>query len=90
MLDPIDNTNVALRLQDVANRIPDGIAVVEQRAGRTGKPRYHQATFRQLDDDSSRIARQLRARGVEPGDRLVLLVPPAHAFGLTYLGECIL
>ncbi len=47
----------------------------------TGSQRlYRHVTFRQLDQDSDRIARGLRALGVQPGTRLVLLVRPGIDF----------
>ena len=47
---------------------------------RRGKRRYRQVSFRQLDDDSERIARGLHAIGVTPGTRLALLVRPGIDF----------
>ncbi len=41
---------------------------------------YRHVTFRQLDQDSDRIARGLRALGVTPGTRLALLVRPGIDF----------
>ena len=75
-----EGNNVARRLRGVAQRNPDGVAIVEQRASRRGVVSYRQVTFRQLDDDSSRIAGQLRDHGVRSGERLVLLVPPGIDF----------
>jgi len=73
--------NVGLRLSETARRDPDGVAVVEPlpRKGR-GKRRYRQVTFRELDEDTDRIAAGLRELGVRPGTRLVLLVPPSIDF----------
>ncbi|MFV1964906.1 MAG: fatty acid CoA ligase family protein [Pirellulaceae bacterium] len=73
--------NVGLRLADTARRDPDGVAVVEP-AGRdrAGKGQYRHVSFRELDEDSSRIAAGLLACGVKPGSRLVLLVPPGIDF----------
>ena len=41
-----------------------------------GRARWAQVTFRQLDRLVDRRARALRAAGVAPGDKVVLLVPP--------------
>jgi len=41
-----------------------------------GKRRYRHVAFRELDEDSSRIAGALHGMGVTPGTRLALLVPP--------------
>ncbi|NUM79774.1 AMP-binding protein [bacterium] len=73
--------NVATRLSAMARKLPDAIAVVEARGhGPEGRQRYRQATFRELDEDSSRIAAGLRQMGVRPGTRLALLVRPGVDF----------
>jgi len=73
--------NVAARLTAMAQIMPDGVAVVEPLGyGRRRKRRYRQVTFRQLDQDSDRIARALRELGVLPGTRLALLVRPGIDF----------
>jgi len=73
--------NVAARLTAMAQAMPDAIAVVEpQGYDGTGKRRYRQVTFRELDQDSDRIARGLRQLGVTPGTRLALLVRPGIDF----------
>jgi len=73
--------NVAARLTAWARQMPDGLAVIEPLGyGPAGKRRYRHVTFKQLDDDSSRIARGLRDLGVEPGMRLALLVRPGIDF----------
>lgn len=69
--------NVASRLIAGAESMPEAIAVVEPLGyDRGGRRRYRHVTFRELDEDSSRIARGLHALGVTPGTRLALLVPP--------------
>ncbi len=73
--------NVARRLTAMAQSRPDAVAVVEPLdydAG--GKRRYRQFTFRELDEDSDRIAAGLCRLGVRPGTRLALLVPPGVDF----------
>jgi len=73
--------NVAARLTAMAEEMPEAVAVVEPLDhGPDGKRRYRQVTFRQLDQDSDRIARGLREMGVEPGRRLALLVRPGIDF----------
>ena len=73
--------NVAQRLTVMAEARPDAIAVVEPLGyDARGKRRYRHVTFRQLDDDSDRIARGLRELGVTPGTRLALLVRPGIDF----------
>lgn len=73
--------NVARRLSRMAEARPDAIAVVEP-LGYDARSRrqYRHLTFRQLDDDTDRIARGLRKLGVLPGTRLALLVPPGIDF----------
>lgn len=78
---PAPVVNVGLRLSEMAERRPDAMAV----AAPTGRDRdqrrqYQQLSFRELDDDSSRIAAGLTAMGVEPGTRLALLTPPGVDF----------
>lgn len=73
--------NVGLRLSHAAAENPAGIAVAEPR-GRdaAGRIRYRTVTFRELDDDSNRIAAGLIERGARPGMRLVLMVPQSIDF----------
>lgn len=47
---------------------------------RAGRATYSQLTFRQLDEESDRLARGLQALGVKPGCRLVLMVRPSIEF----------
>ena len=77
-----DNTsNVASRLTAMAQAMPDALAVAEPLGyDRTGSRKYRHVTFRELDDDSDRIARGLVELGVEPGTRLALLVRPGIDF----------
>jgi acyl-CoA synthetase (AMP-forming)/AMP-acid ligase II len=73
--------NVGRRLSVVAASMPDAVAAVEPLDyDARGKRRYRQVSFRQLDDDSERIARGLHAIGVTPGTRLALLVRPGIDF----------
>jgi acyl-CoA synthetase (AMP-forming)/AMP-acid ligase II len=61
----------------MAQRQPYTLAVVAP-AGRdsSGRARYVHLTYRQLDEDSDRIALGLRASGIAPGTRAVLMVRP--------------
>ncbi len=73
--------NVASRLTAMAQQMPEAVAIVETLApDRQGNRRYHHVTFRQLDDDSDRIANGLHRMGVAPGIRLALLVRPGIDF----------
>ncbi|MGB6044113.1 MAG: fatty acid CoA ligase family protein, partial [Pirellulales bacterium] len=73
--------NVAARMTEYARESPHQIAVAET-AGRdaTGKYRYRQVTYGQLEEDSNRLASGLQQLGVEPGTRMVLLVRPGIDF----------
>ncbi|MBI3464977.1 MAG: AMP-binding protein, partial [Planctomycetes bacterium] len=74
-------TNVAGRLAQTAAEMPDALAVVvPKRRDRKGNYRYARYTFRELDQDSDRLARGLRRLGVQPGTRLALLVRPGFDF----------
>ncbi len=90
--EPQHNGNVARRLTEMAARMPDATAVAEPLGyGYGGRRQYRQVTFRELDQDSDRIAAGLHTLGVEPGTRLALLVRPgidfiALAFGLLKSG----
>jgi acyl-CoA synthetase (AMP-forming)/AMP-acid ligase II len=76
-----NSLNVARRLTAMAQERPDGVAVAEPLGyDARGQRRYRQVSFRQLDEDSDRIARGLRRLGVRPGTRLALLVPPGIEF----------
>lgn len=68
-------TNVADRLARIAAQMPTATAVVDARRGADAT-----CTFRQLDADATAIARRLIDLGVQPGARLVLLVPPGVEF----------
>ncbi|MFV9454309.1 amino acid adenylation domain-containing protein, partial [Rhodococcus sp. NM-2] len=56
-------------LVDAAHRDPDAIAVVDAAGGGIG------VTYRQLDDDSTRLARLLLARGAGPETVVALALP---------------
>src|SRR5262245_45909348 len=73
--------NVGLRLTETARLNPDGIAIAMPRGtDANGKLIYQTLTFKQLDDDSDRLAGGLWSMGVRPGMRLVLMVPPSIDF----------
>ncbi len=70
--------NVADRLTKIARLLPSGIAIAEPSGPvkKFGQDRdYALTTFKTLDQRSTEIARGLIAWGVEPGMRLVSLVP---------------
>jgi acyl-CoA synthetase (AMP-forming)/AMP-acid ligase II len=73
--------NVAERLTATAQSMPDAVAVVEPLGHDTrGKRRYRQCTFRELEEDSNRLATGLAGLGVRSGTRLALLVRPGVDF----------
>jgi olefin beta-lactone synthetase len=73
--------NVARRLAATAARMPDALAVVVPRSrGSNGRRRYDTYTFRQLDEESNRLASGLRDLGVAPRTRIALLVRPGMEF----------
>ncbi|MEP2312153.1 fatty acid CoA ligase family protein [Rhodopirellula bahusiensis] len=70
--------NVASRLTAIAKILPGAIAIAEPSgpAKRDGSDRdYALTTFKTLDERSTQTARGLLASGIEPGMRLVSLVP---------------
>ncbi len=88
----VNRLNIADRLSESARRWPDQIAVV-QPVGRdsAGIYRYRSWTFAELEREANQIAFGLRAWGIEPGERIVLMVRPgfefiALAFGLMRAG----
>ena len=76
-----ESLNIADRLTASASRWPNQIAVV-QPAGRdsTGQYRYRTWTFAQLEGEATAIANGLLAWGMQPGQRLVLMVRPSIEF----------
>lgn len=70
--------NVASRLTAIAKILPGAIAIAEPSgpAKRDGSDRdYALTTFKTLDERSTQTARGLLASGIEPGMRMVSLVP---------------
>lgn len=73
--------NIAERLRQSALARPSQRAVVfPSGRDRLGRVTYSQLTFRQLDQESDRLARGLWEMGVRPGTRLVLMVRPSLEF----------
>ncbi len=66
--------NIAAALVERARQQPDTIALIEPR---DGEARW---AFRQLDDESNRLARGLARLGIARGTRTVLMVPPSLRF----------
>lgn len=79
--------NVAERLARQARERPNEEAVVKQ----SGLDEFRTVTYRELEDETERLARGLRRMGLGPGVRTVLMVPPgpemvALAFALLRSG----
>lgn len=73
--------NVAERLAQIARQIPDAVAVAcPGRGDVAGRHTYATCTFRELDQDATSLACGFAELGVQPGTRLVLLVPPSVEF----------
>lgn len=73
--------NIAARLRTSAENFPHQRAVVfPEGRDAEGRVTYSQLTFRQLDQESDRLAHGLHQMGVEPGMRLVLMVRPSLEF----------
>ena len=78
--------NVAAHLPAMAERQPHTFAVVFP-AGRdaSGRVKYTHLTYRQLEDESSRLASGLESIGIQRGTRTVLMVKPSlDFFALTF------
>ncbi len=72
--------NIARRLTETAARMSDALAVVVPRGRRSGKRQYDTLTFRQLEEDTNRLASGLVSAGLRPGMRIALLVRPGSEF----------
>ncbi len=70
------NCNVAARLQAMAAKIPDQIAIASPlgRSSAGTARRYRTSTFTQLELTTNSIAAGLQELGIKPGMRIVLLV----------------
>ena len=69
--------NLASNLVDTADVHAGRVAV---RMGETG------TTYRELDQASARVAGLLRERGVNPGDRIAIMLPNVAEFAVVYYG----
>jgi olefin beta-lactone synthetase len=74
-------TNIAAALPTMAALQPDRMAI----AWPDGRGGFSECTFRELDEDSSRIAAAFTAYGIRRGMRAVVMVPPSlDLFALTF------
>src|SRR5205807_4376615 len=66
---------------ETARRMPGAIGIAEPAGRRSdGRRDYRQLTFRELDEDSDRLASGLVQMGAAPGTRLAMFVPPSIDF----------
>ena len=81
-----DYVNIAAHLPAMAERQPYTLAVVfPEGRDRQGRVSYTHYTFRQLDEESDRIAHGLERIGIGRGVRTVLMVKPSlEFFALTF------
>ncbi len=79
-------SNVAYHLRRFAQSQPDQVAVAQPLGYKNGKRQYKTVTFRELDEDSDRIAHALREMGVRRGTRIALLVRPGVDFVSSVFG----
>ncbi|HSH93166.1 MAG TPA: AMP-binding protein, partial [Roseimicrobium sp.] len=86
MSDATGTVNIASHLPAMARHQPDRQAVVfPQGHDSTGRLRFTYLTFRQLNDESDRIAAGLIQYGIKRGMRTVLMVTPSlDFFALTF------
>ncbi len=78
---PATSINVARRLSETARRMPGAVGIAEPHGWRPdGRRDYRKLTFRELDDDSDRLASGLLQIGALPGTRLAMFVPPSIDF----------
>lgn len=74
------SANIAARLSHFAREIPDNPAVVQCLRGKDGRMSYAQITIGGLDRTSDQLAKALIKRGLQPGQKMVLMVPPGPNF----------
>jgi len=67
-LTKIETFNIAARLAQWADQKPESVALIEMRSGR-------QRTFKELEQESSRLASGLIQFGMKSGERVLLMVP---------------
>jgi acyl-CoA synthetase (AMP-forming)/AMP-acid ligase II len=82
----LERANIASHLTRMASERPDAPAIIfpQGRDGR-GRVSYTHLTYRQLDDESERIARGLIRLGIARGTRTVLMVKPSlELFSITF------
>ncbi|OLQ74844.1 peptide synthase [Photobacterium proteolyticum] len=77
--------NICRHLKRAAEETPDALAVAVQKRLLTGRFRYQELNFAELDAESDRIARVLAEYGITRGMKVVLMVTPSlDFFALTF------
>ncbi|QDU81395.1 Long-chain-fatty-acid--CoA ligase [Polystyrenella longa] len=80
--------NTADRLRKNAQAFPDQAAILEavpRKRTSEGQLVFNETSFRELDDESEQLAFGFRELGVQPGDKLTLMVPySARMLKLTF------
>src|SRR5215216_1445092 len=71
------STNLASLLTETAERIPEGIAY---------KLDDTEINWQAVDEGSARVAGLLKAKGLEPGDRVGIMLPNVPYFPVAYYG----
>ncbi|MEA3464756.1 MAG: fatty acid CoA ligase family protein [Thermodesulfobacteriota bacterium] len=80
-MQPDLNTNIAIHLVQRAMERPYAPAVIFPHGrDKSGQVSYSHYTYRQLDDQSNRIAYALHRQGIQCGQRTVLMVSPGLDF----------
>lgn len=73
-----DTTNLSEHLSRAAARLPDKKAVIcHQGYGRDGKAVYRSWTFKELDQETDRLAHAFQRIGIRKGVRTILMVRPS-------------
>ena len=79
--------NVADLLRETSQRLPDKVALISAGTDRTASADQHPTmTFAELDGEADRVVAALQARGVEPGDRVAIVMHNIPQFVTAYFG----
>ena len=72
------STNLASIVTETAERIPDGIAY---------KLDDTEVNWQAVDEGSARVAGPAKEKGLEPGDRVAMMLPNVPYFPIVYYGD---
>lgn len=79
----MDSFNIGAALLEQASRIPDKLAIAlpdKSRKDQGGELPYQEITFKELAYETQCVSKGLLASGFQPGDKVVLMVPPNFDF----------